>query len=286
MKPTILSCNELPERLKQLPQIPKQLTCMGADLEILLQNPVLGVVGSRNITPYGRTITTDLTSAASRQGIVIVSGLALGVDSIAHKAALDTHGTTIAVLPGGVKAIYPASHHSLARQITESGGLLVSEYENAARPHQGSFIERNRIIAGFSDALLVTEAAERSGSLHTARFAMEQGKTVLVVPGNITSPTSAGTNNLIKIGATPVTCIGDIFEAMNINITTQETQHKYYAENVEEEAILVHLRGGSQDGHELLLKSDLPVEQFQQHLTMLEIKGVLHPLGNNHWKLK
>lgn len=289
MKSTILSKANFPERLRQLPQPPNQLSYVGTDLHALLKNPVLGIVGSRNVSAYGRTVTADLAAAAARRGIVIASGLALGVDSIAHQAALDVRGSTIAVLPGGIGNIYPASHHNLARRIVQSSGLLVSEYAAKAQPHRGSFIERNRIIAGLSDALLVTEAAERSGSLHTARFALEQGKPVLAVPGNITSPTSTGTNNLIKMGAVPVTCAEDIFEVLNLNISGAETAQAtpgYYAENEFEETILLHLREGVQNGHELLEKSGLPVEQFQQHLTMLEIKGAIHPIGNNHWKLK
>lgn len=286
MKINTISTINLPARLQQLPQPPIKLNCMGAELSTILKKPVLGIVGSRNVSAYGRTVTADLAENVARRGVVIVSGLALGVDSIAHQAAIEAHGLTIAVLPSGLQSIYPANHRNLASQVLGADGLLVSEYESAARPHQGSFIERNRIIAGLSDVLLVTEAAERSGSLHTARFALEQGKAVLAVPGNITSPTSAGTNNLIKMGAVPVTSPEDIYEALGISADTKNDQYVYYAENEYEESILVLLRKGLQNGHDLLAQCELPIEQFQQHLTMLEIKGAIHPLGNNHWKLK
>lgn len=285
MNITSLRKDDLPERLSRLPKPPKVLHCRGVPLAPLLAGPVLGVVGSRNVSAYGRGVTIELTGALARQGVAIVSGLALGVDSIAHKAALDMHGTTIVVLPCGIETIYPRTHHDLARQILNQGGAVVSEYEGESPALLHNFLERNRLIAGLCDGVLITEAAQRSGSLNTARWALEQGKTVLAVPGNITSPVSVGTNNLIKMGATPVTCPEDIFEALNITPKIEDTP-AYYAENEGEEAILTHLRSGVQDGHELLLKSELPIAEFQQHLTMLEIKAVIHPLGNNQWKLK
>jgi DNA processing protein len=274
----------LPDRLRQLPQPPKTLYGAGQQLDILLERPVVGIVGSRKVSPYGRGVAADLAEQLARKGITIVSGLALGVDSIAHEAALQAGGATIAVLPSGLHSIYPASHHDLAKRIVESGkGTLISEYEAAYKPGRESFIARNRIIAGLSDILLVTEAAERSGSLHTARFALEQGKAVLAVPGNITSPTSAGTNNLIKAGATPVTSVEDVFNVLGIDQNIQ--LNLYYAENENEEAILALLREGIQNGEELLQKSQLAIHDFQQHLSMLEINGVITPLGNNNWKL-
>lgn len=285
MNSKILLPKHLPERLQQLPQPPKQLRCQGADLEALLRRPTLGIVGSRSVSPYGRTVTSELTTALARRGVVIVSGLALGVDSIAHRAAVEAKGLTIAVLPSGLSSVYPANHRSLAKQIVDSGGLLISEYEPDATPHQGSFIARNRIIAGLCDGLLITEAAEASGSLHTARFALEQGKTIMAVPGNITSPVSAGTNNLIKTGATPITSADDILEALGAT-TEREDVEPYYPENESEAAIVTPLQAGPTDGHELLTASNLSIQQFQQHLTMLEIKDVITPLGNNIWKLK
>ncbi len=285
MKSKTLLAQDLPERLQQLPQPPKQMHCQGTDLDTMLRRPILGIVGARGVSPYGRTITADLARALARRGVVIVSGLALGVDSIAHRAALEASGLTIAVLPSGLSSIYPANHRSLAKQIIDSNGLLVSEYEPDATPHQGSFIARNRIIAGLCDGLLVTEAAEASGSLHTARFALEQGKVIMAVPGNITSPVSAGTNNLIKTGATPITSANDILQALNVQ-TEREDVEPYYPENELEAAIVTPLQAGPIDGHELLAASHLSITDFQQHLTMLELKDVIVPLGNNIWKLK
>jgi DNA processing protein len=230
-------------------------------------------------------VTTELANEAARRGLIIVSGLAFGVDSIAHKAAIDSRGATIAVLPGGIEKIYPATHHNLAQQIINSNGLLVSEYEGDFMPHQHSFIERNRIIAALSDVLLVTEAAERSGSLHTARFALEMGKTVAAVPGNITSPMSQGTNNLIRSGAVPILNTDDLLALFDLKEEGSEKRH-YLPENEAEASILELLSSSERSGHELLAESGLEAALFQTHLTMLEIKGVIEPLGNNMWRLK
>jgi DNA processing protein len=274
-----------PERLDRLHIPPKELRCLGKDLSEQLKQPVLGIVGSRKVTVYGRQITERFAESAARAGVTVASGLAIGVDSIAHAATIKAHGRTIAVLPSGIKAIYPAMHRNLAKQIAEGKGTLVSEYLDDARPHQGSFIERNRIIAGLSDALLVTEAAERSGSLYTANFAMEIGKPVLAVPGNITSPTSSGTNNLIKSGAISVTDEQDIFDALKIIRKQSADQIELLGDNEQETSILALIKEGISAGDELLIKSEMDVGLYQQTLTMLEIKGVISALGNNHWKL-
>ncbi len=276
-----------PARLRQLPQPPQTIYMRGsASLQQLLTKPTLGVVGARKVSTYGRSVTSDLASTLARQNVVIISGLALGVDSLAHQAALDAGGCSIAVLPCGIETIYPGQHRWLAKNILSQQGLLVSEYGGDQLPRKDQFIARNRIVAALSDALLITEAAERSGSLHTARFALELGKPVLAVPGNITSPMSAGTNNLIKMGAVPITNPQDITETLGLSPAAADEEPSYYSETLEEEAIVTHLRAGVQDGQELLNLSQLDIATFQQHLTMLEIKDVIQPLGNNHWRLK
>ncbi len=197
-----------------LAQQPRTLHVAGEDLEALLTKPRIGVVGTRTPTSYGIAVTKMLVTELTKQGIVVVSGLALGIDSIAHQACLEVGGQTIAVLPSGLGNIYPRSHQKLAKQIVENEGTLVSEYEHSETPYKHYFIARNRIIAALSDGLLVIEAAEKSGSLHTADFALELGKPVFAVPGNITSPLSAGCNELIRNGAVPVTSVQDIFEEL------------------------------------------------------------------------
>lgn len=278
-----LESNGFPGVLANIPDPPKQLYILG-DLEPLLAMPRIAVVGSRKVTPYGRQITSSLVQEVAAQGVVIVSGLALGVDSIAHRSALDAGGYTIAVLPSHVTEIYPKSHTQLARRILERGGVLISEYPEGMPPIQVNFIARNRLVSGLSDGVLITEAASKSGTLHTANFALEQGKTVMAVPGNITSPTSTGTNNLIKTGAFPVTASSDILLALGI--TEKNKNIELFASSQEESAILTALKQGVTDASELLATSGLEAVLFNQTLTMLEITGKIVPLGAGHWGLK
>ena len=278
------STSDVPEKLRNIPTPPKQLFVIGNNVNELLNKPSVTIVGSRKVSAYGRAVTLGLAGELAKSGIVIISGLALGVDSLAHKAALDAGGLTIAVLPSGVDKIYPAAHFGLAKQILQQGGALVSEYPDGTPPLKHQFIERNRIASGLGDALLITEAAERSGTLHTANFALEQGRPVLAVPGNITSPTSAGTNNLIKTGATPVTCVQDVSHALGLELTEKKREVPRSG-NPDEQLLLDLLFGGVSDGTELLGQSELDVSRFNQTLTMLEIRGQIRPLGNNRWSL-
>lgn len=252
----------------------------------ITQKPMLAVVGSRSVSPYGRTVTENLVRAVAARGVVIVSGLALGVDSIAHQAALDAGGTTIAVLPSGLESIYPSSHRNLASQIVLSGGALVTEYAPKLKiGFKGNFIARNRIIAGLSLAVLVTEASEKSGSLHTASFALEQGKEVLAVPGPITNLGSTGCNNLIKTGATPVTTPEDIFDALKLH-TDSVVAHEVQAANPSEYAVLKVIKRGIHDGEHIYEQSGLTLSEYQQTLSMLEISGKIKATGADTWALK
>jgi DNA processing protein len=272
-----------PEKLLTISEPPKGLYCLG-DLDAALGGPVLAVVGSRKVTPYGRQITEKLVREAAKQGITIVSGLALGVDSLAHQAALTERARTVAVMPCGLDKIYPSSHRQLAEDILKSGGALVSEYPAGTEPFPTNFVARNRIVAGLADAVLITEAAIKSGTLHTANFALDQGKTVMAVPGNITSEQSAGTNNLIKSGAIPVTEIRDILSAMGLERATRKVA-KPLGDTEEETLILGLLFTGVSDASELLHKAELAPHIFNQSLTMLEIQGKIKPLGAGHWSL-
>jgi DNA processing protein len=271
---------DYPEYLQNIASPARQLYYIG-DLLPLLAMPRLAIIGSRRVTPYGRGVTQKLAEAAAAKGVVIVSGLALGVDGIAHQAALDAGGKTIAVLAGGLDKIHPSSHHRMAEEIIRTGGAIITEYPLGTTPFKQYFVARNRIVSGISDAVLITEAADKSGTLHTANFALEQGRTVMAVPGNITSLLSAGTNNLIKTGAIPVTDPSDILQALNISESPQRTVR--VAATEEEAVILQLLEEGISDGSELLLRSRLSAPQFNQTLTMLEITGKVRPLGAGHW---
>lgn len=274
-----------PDKLRTIPQPPRQLYYLG-ELGPIEELKVVSIVGSRGVTPYGRQVTIKFATELAKRGIAIVSGLALGVDAIAHQAALDAGGYTLAVLPSPVQAVYPASNRQLAKRILDQGGALISEYgeDDRSEAFKARFIERNRLVAGLADVLLITEASEKSGTMHTANFALEQGRTVMAVPGNITSPTSSGTNNLIKAGALPVTEVEDILSALGLDGKT--TQLEILAANPEEQVVLELLKRGITDSALLLEQSQLAPTIFNQTLTMLEITGKIRPLGAGHWSLK
>lgn len=280
----ILTINEsaLPATLGSIPNPPRQLYVEGASLDELCARPRVAIVGSRKITPYGRAVTSLFASELAKRGVVVVSGLALGVDAVAHTAALDTGGLTAAVLPSGLDTVYPSTHRQLAKKIVAQGGALISEYPDGTQSYKQNFIARNRLVSGLSDVLLVTEAAESSGTMHTARFARLQGKTIFAVPGNITSLSSSGTNKLIREGASIATCPADIFKSLNIPESAPK-QIIPTSSNPHEQVIIDAIAQGIHDGSELLTASKLPVHVFSQSLTMLEITGVIQNNGNNQW---
>ena len=275
-----LTSVDFPFMLKELAKPPQELFILG-NLGPLLERPRLAVVGSRKVSAYGRQATMRLTQEVASHGVVIVSGLALGVDGIAHRAAIEAGGQTIAVLPCGIDKIYPASHHQLARDILSRGGAIISEYPPGTEPFRTNFIARNRIVSGISDGLLITEAAAKSGTLHTANFALDQGRMVMAVPGNINSFLSVGTNNLIKAGAVPVTEANDILLALDL--PTAQTETAITGANREETLILELISSGITEANELLSKSMLSPALFNQTLTMLELGGRIRPLGAGHW---
>lgn len=245
----------------------------------------VAIVGTRKPTSYGQEITTRFAEELARKGIVIVSGLALGVDSLAHRAALNAGGTTIAVLGNGLPDIYPASHKGLANDIVQNGGAILSEYEphTKARPHY--FLERNRIVSGLADAIIITEAAARSGTLNTATHALEQGKEVFVVPGNITSPMSFGCNQLIKQGATPLIDSDDVLSVIAPDTITDQTILPL-GSNPLETTVLQLIASGIRDGDEIRLKAEVDAIELSTTLTMLEIAGTIRSLGANQWTLR
>lgn len=277
--------SSFPSKLRTIPQPPTGLFYRG-DIAGLDDKKIVSIVGSRAVSPYGRQITTKFSAELAKHNVVIVSGLALGVDALAHQAALDAGGRTLAILPSPVDQVYPASNRQLAERMIARGGALLSEYgeDDRSEAFKARFIERNRLVSGIADVLLITEASEKSGTMHTANFALEQGKTVMAVPGNITSPTSAGTNNLVKAGALVVTDVSDILSALGLDGKTEQLQ--ILAANQEEQNILDVLAEGVTDAAELLEKSALAPVIFNQTLTMLEITGKIKPLGAGHWTIK
>lgn len=249
------------------------------------RRPTVAIVGTRKPTSYGREVTYRLAYDLAKKGIVVVSGLALGVDGIAHRAALDAGGITLAVLANGVDIIYPANHKDLANNIIQNGGAIISEYEPGTGARDFQFIERNRIVSGLSDAIIITEAAIHSGTMSTAAHALDQGREVFVVPGNITSPLSAGCNKLIKQGATPITCAEDVLEIIAPDLLQAQSLLPLGA-NALETKIIKLLQSGIRDGDDLQTQSDAEICEFSQTMTIMEINGVIRALGGNQWTLK
>lgn len=279
-----LKSRNYPEPLRHLKGKPKQLYHAGASLKELLGRPRVTIVGTRRISPYGVRVTRQLAEQLAEQGVVIISGLAFGVDAIAHEAALEVGGRCIAVLPSPLDNIVPVSNARLAVRILDGGGALVSEYAPGEIPLKQNFIARNRIMSGLGQVVLVTEAREKSGTTHTSRFALEQGIDLLAVPGNIYDQGSVVTNNLIKSGAGIVTSVDDVLHA--IGLSKHNTPVKLVrGRNANEQSILDLMLTGISDADDLLDKSGLEVSKFNQSLTMLELGGKIRAIGANNWAI-
>lgn len=282
---------EFTQGLRDIALMPKTLYFYGKMPQNMAKKPpVVAIVGSRHNTRYGEEVAYKLAYELGRRGVVVVSGLAYGIDSIGHRGCLDAGGTTVAVLGTPIDEIYPREHKGLAKEIIEQNGAIISEYSPGVKVYpKVSFLERNRIISGLSDIVVVVEAAERSGSLNTATHALAQGKEVFAVPGNITSPYSQGCNKLIRQGATPYTEPDDIlrliFPEDYVRKRKKAKKQGLIGDNDVETAILSSLAEGLRSGDEIMQKSKLPPEVFNQSITMLEIKGKIRALGMNNWAL-
>ena len=249
---------------------------------------LLAVVGTRKFSQYGKQVTEMIVSDLARNGITIVSGLALGIDSIAHNATLDANGKTIAVLGCGIEKtnIYPSSNRFLSEKIIELGGCIITEHPIATPPLKQHFPRRNRLISGLSLGTLVIEAPEKSGALITARNSLEQDREVFAVPGNITSANSEGVNNLIKMGAHPVLNAADILDVLNLKEATEFLQASEIVPDTGEEAkILDHLTREPVHIDELTRLTDLSVQDINATLTLMDMKGKVKHLGSMKYVL-
>ena len=296
------------EVLESIALKPKMLYFCGKIPENVVKT--VAIVGSRHNTRYGEEVAYKLAYELGKRGVVVISGLAFGIDSIAHRGCLDAGGTTVAVLGSPVNEIYPRKHAGLAAEIIEKGGAVISEYAPRTEEYKdapmapgeylspdgkrlqdpkGSFLYRNRIISGLSDIVVVVEAAERSGSLNTATHALEQGKEVFAVPGNITSPYSQGCNKLISQGALPYTGPEDVLRVLFpeefIKKRKRIIKERLIGENDVETKVLQALGDGARGGEEIMNLTHLPPEVFNQAVTMLEIRGQIRALGANNWAL-
>ncbi len=267
-----------PQRLKEISQPPPVLYLRG---EMLPEDRFsVAIVGTRRVTPYGRQVTDEIATTLAAKGITIVSGLARGVDTIAHQAALRTGGRTLAVLGSGVDRIYPPEHRDLAKKISGSGAVI-SDYAPGTPPESSNFPPRNRIISGLSLAVVVIEAGKTSGALITAEFAAEQGREVFAVPGNILAPQSKGTNKLIQQGAHPLLSAQDIMQALNwTQVGQQKKALKTIPSNEVEAALLNTLDSDPQHIDEICNQTSLPVEKVSSTLVVMELKGMVRRVGN------
>jgi len=270
-----LPCESWPERLLEIPQPPKALYLRGQLPPSNLK--ILSVVGSRKYTTYGKQVVAELISGLSNYPIGIVSGLALGIDSLAHQAALDAQLYTLAIPGGGIadEALYPATHKPLAQKILAAGGGLLNEFEPTFRATGWSFPQRNRLVAGISHAVLLIEAEEKSGTLITARMAADYNRELLVVPGSIFSKNSRGTHQFLKLGATPVTSSADILDVLNI-IKLDDVLHSHTVTGLspDEQTVLTALHE-PQSRDELIRLTGLPANQAAQLFMMMELNGCI-----------
>ena len=249
---------------------PPGLFLRGSAAPELLARPAMAVVGARACSAYGRQVARRLGRELAGAGLLVVSGMARGVDAEAHRGALEAGGLTVAVLGCGVDRDYPAAHTTLAREIAERG-LVVSEYGPGVEPAPWRFPARNRLIAGLCAATTVVEARERSGALITADFALEEGREVLAVPGEITAALSAGSNALLRLGATPLTRYEDALESFGILRAEQPTPQL----EPRAAAVLEHVRAAATGADELARATSLGAAELAVVITELELAGLV-----------
>ncbi|MDP2720330.1 MAG: DNA-processing protein DprA [Dehalococcoidia bacterium] len=277
------TCNDprYPSRLKEIYDYPPVLYVRGSLNKE--DEWSIAVVGTRRPSIYGRQVAEELTADLARNRICIVSGLARGIDSIAHRAALQAGGRTVAIFACGLDIVYPAENARLAKEIMENGAL-VSEYHPGVKPRPEHFPRRNRIMSGLSLGVLVVEANEQSGALITAHLALEQNREVFAVPGSILSPTSRGTNNLIQEGAKLVSNYTDVLEELNLSMAAEQLEMKeMLPADEKEEALLKYLTPEPKYIDEICRESRLPVAEVSGSLAMMELKGMVKQVGAMHF---
>ncbi len=281
---------DYPARLKEISDPPPVLYYKGQLLPS--DERSVAVVGTRNPTSYGREVAAGLTGDLAQRGIAIVSGMALGIDGVAHRAALERGGRTVALLAGGLDIVYPKEHTRLFQQIQENGAV-VSEVTLGVRPDSRSFPRRNRLISGISLGTLVVEAGETSGARWTVRHALDQNREVFCVPGSIYSPASRLTNRLIQEGAKLVCDHNDILEELNLSVVTHQIEMRLAqdlnlirpaeAPDDEESNLLNFLEHEPLHIDDIRRRAGIPITQVSGILTMLELKGLVKPVGCMHY---
>lgn len=276
-----------PQNLLKIKKHPKKLYAMG-NIK-LLNRPSLAIVGSRDSTSYGEFYASMFSKECSRQGITVVSGLAIGIDSVAHFNSMKEKGKTIAVIGAGLKNIYPPENIELAKQILENYGCIISEFPPNTKADLSKFPYRNRIIAGLSKCIIVAEAKYRSGSSVTARYAFEQGKRVFCIPGKIGDKTSKGTNNLIKKGANILTDINEVFEIFdikNIDYKLKDTYEPKIKVSSKYSNIYKLISKKQMNTNEISRALNIGMSELNIKLTMMELEGLVEIMPGNIIRIK
>ena len=271
-----------PPRLKEIDDPPPVLYIRG---ELLPEDErSVAVVGTRKASAYGREVAGSLSHDLAKNGVTVISGLARGIDSISHQAALEAGGRTIAVFGSGLDVIYPAENAGLARRM-ESSGALVSEHPLGAKPDARNFPRRNRIISGMTLGTLVIEAPETSGAMITVRWALEQNREVFCVPGSIFSPASKGTNSLIQQGAKLVMRCEDILEELNLTVVSHQIEMRSILEpdGDHESDLLTHISHEPIHIDEIRRLAQLPISSVSSALALMELKGLVKQVGGMHY---
>jgi DNA processing protein len=269
-----LAKKDFPKLLRQIPDCPKEMRIAG---QFPKTEKYLAVVGSRKYSDYGKAVCESLISGLGGYSITIVSGLALGMDTIAHRTAMKARLPTVAIPGSGLneKVIYPAAHLNVAKEIVEHGGCLLSEFGDDFRARPESFPQRNRIIAGISDATLVIEAELRSGTLITSKYAIDYNRDVFTVPHSIFSKTSEGPHMLLRLGATPITSSEDIINALGMKRLDNLFEKHDYSECSTDEREVVEILREPLSRDEIIRRLDKPVYVTQTILATMEIKGLI-----------
>lgn len=275
-----LSEIKYPVNLKKISNPPVVLYTKGK-YEFNSLEKYLAVVGTRRVTSYGKSVTEMFASKLASEKIVIVSGLALGVDGLAHKSSLEVSGKTVAVLGNGVDMPFPRENQKIYDEIISSGGLIVSEYAPGTLPTIGTFPARNRIVAGISDGILVTEGASDSGSLITANYGLEFGRKVFAIPGPVTSNLSAAPLKLIEKGARLVVSPDDVLKELGVNKSSEKIE-KIKSENKDEQKIIEMLENESLSFDEIVRKIKFDSSRVGTILSLMEIKGIIKNSGGNY----
>ncbi len=273
--------DKYPRRLKDIAQPPPLLYMRG---ELTIQDEwAVAIVGTRKVTPYGEQVAEDVARFLANNKVTVVSGLARGVDSIAHAAALKAGGRTIGILGSGVDQIYPRENQGLATEIMENGAII-SNYPMGTKPEAGNFPPRNRIIAGISIAVVIVEAGKKSGALITANYANEQGRDVYAVPGKIFSTQSMGPNQLIKDGAHPLLKPEDLIDALDLVMVTEKQSARQVLPADATEAALYSVLG-FEPLHidDIGREAKMPIEKVSATLALMELKGMVRQVGGMHY---